>query len=132
MKYGEPVFDILYLLFAIISGCLHWVPDPMKRKNMNIKEAEMLFIELRDYLRQLDQKDLRIQTRNASDAVMYLSEDVSDEEKEEIIRLYYRYLYPSRGGLTDVVLWDSDFEKRIALNAPLERIGKKLAAICRN
>ena len=104
----------------------------MKRKNMNIKEAEMLFIELRDYLRQLDQKDLRIQTRNASDAVRYLSEAVSDEEKEEIIRLYYRYLYPPRGGLTDVVLWDNDFEKRIALNAPLERIGKKLAAICRN
>ena len=22
MKYGESVFDILYLLFAIISGCL--------------------------------------------------------------------------------------------------------------
>ena len=99
---------------------------------MNIKEAEMLFIELRDYLKQLDQKDLRIQTRNASDAVRYLSEAVSDEEKEEIIRLYYRYLYPPRGGLTDVVLWDSDFEKRIALNAPLESIGKKLAAICRN
>ena len=102
---------------------------------MNIKEAEMLFIELRDYLRQLDQKDLRIQTRNASDAVRYLSEAVSDEEKEEIIRLYYRYLYPPRGGLTDVVLWDSgdsDYEKRVTLNAPLERIGKKLAAICRN
>lgn len=100
--------------------------------NMNIKEAEMLFIELRDYLRQLDQKDLRIQTRNAFDAVRYLSEAASDEEKEEIVRLYYRYLYPQRGGLTDVVLWDSDFEKRIALNTPLERIGKKLAEICRN
>lgn len=98
---------------------------------MNIKEAEMLFIELRDYLVQLDQNDLRIQTRNASNAVKYPSEAASDEEKEEIIRLYYRYLYPPRGGLSDIVLWDSDYERRTALNAPLERIGKKLAAICR-
>lgn len=93
---------------------------------MEIKKAEMLFTELRDYLAKLGDRDLYIQMKNASDAVNYLGQADTDAEKKEIIKTFYRYLYPARGGLTDVVIWDNDFETRVALNEPLERIRKEL------
>jgi len=98
---------------------------------MDTKRAELLLTELRDYLRKLNDEDLYIQTRNVSEAVQYLEQSDTEEEKEQIIRTYFRYLYPARGGLSDVVIWDSDFATRVALNEPLERIRKELTAIVR-
>lgn len=94
---------------------------------MDTERAKALFIELRDHLRKQNSRDLDIQTRNAAKAVQYLEAASSKEEKEEIIKTYFRVLYPSgRGGLSDVVLWDEDYDTRVALNEPIDRIRKEL------
>ena len=39
----------------------------------------------------------------------------------------FRVQYPgNRGGLSDVVLWDEDYDPRVALNEPIDRIRKEL------
>ncbi len=96
---------------------------------MDTEKATALYTELWEHLKSLNDKSLKIQTSNANAAVRYLSAAVSDEEKEAIIRTYYDILFPARGGLSDVVLWDNDFQTRIALNEPLHRIQKELRKI---
>ena len=76
---------------------------------MDTEKATALYTELWEHLKSLNDKSLKIQTSNANAAVRYLSAAVSDEEKEAIIRTYYDILFPARGGLSDVVLWDNDF-----------------------
>ena len=94
---------------------------------MDTERAKALFIELRDHLRKQNSRDMDIQTRNAAKAVQYLEAASSEEEKEEIIKTYFRVLYPGgRGGLLDVVLWDEDYDTRVALNEPIDRIRKEL------
>ena len=96
---------------------------------MDTEKAAALFAELWEYLKSLNDRSLQIQTNNARAAVRYLAAAESAEEQEEIIRTYFRILFPSRGGLSDVVLWDNDFQTRIALNEPLHRIQKELRKI---
>ncbi len=117
-----------------IGNCLIPWADFLTAKGesnaMDTERAKLILVGLRDHLKAQDRKDLYFQTRNAGDAVRYLENASSDEEKEEIIRSYYRILFPSgRGGLSDVVLWDEDLETRIALNEPIENAGKELRRI---
>ena len=94
---------------------------------MDTERAKALFIELRDHLRKQNCRDLDIQAGNAAKTVQYLEAVSSEEEKEEIIKTYFRILYPGgRGGLSDVVLWDEDYDTRVALNEPIDRIRKEL------
>lgn len=96
---------------------------------MDTEKAAALFAELWEYLKSLNDRSLQIQTDNARAAVRYLAAAESAEEQEAIIRTYFRILFPSRGGLSDVVLWDNDIQTRIALNEPLHRIRKELRRI---
>ena len=99
---------------------------------MDTERAESLFGELRDHLKAQNMRSLNIQTRNADAAVRYLDAASSEDEKEEIIITCYRILYPGgRGGLSDLALWDEDNEVRLALNEPIQRIGKELGEIIR-
>ena len=94
---------------------------------MDTIRAKILFTELRDHLREYGGKDLKYQIKITEDAVNDLENGLTEEEKEKAVRKYYRYLWPGgRGGLSDVVLWDEDLEKRIALNEPLDRICREL------
>ncbi len=87
---------------------------------MDIEKAEALYKALWNHLLSLNDKDLTIQANNARDAVNALAAADNDDEKEEIIKAYYRILYPSgRGGLSDVVIWSEDYDSRIALNEPI-------------
>ena len=94
---------------------------------MDTIRAKILFTELRDHLREYGGKNLKYQTRITEDAVNDLADEFSEEEKEKAVREYFRCLWPGgRGGLSDVVLWDENLEKRIALNEPLARICREL------
>lgn len=95
--------------------------------DMDTERARSILIGLRDHLKAQKDENLYFQTRNACDAVRYLENASSDEEKEEIIRDYYRILFPGgRGGLSDTVLWDEDLETRKALNEPIVNAEKEL------
>lgn len=97
---------------------------------MDTGKAAALYTELWEHLKSLHDDSLSIQTNNAREAVRSLAAASSEGEKEEIIRTYYKILYPGgRGGLSDVVLWSEDIETRIALNEPLYRIEKELCAL---
>lgn len=99
----------------------------VEERKMDTEKAAALYMELWNHLKSLNQKSLSIQTNNAHEAVRVLAAAASEEEKEEIIRTYYRILYPGgRGGLSDVVLWSEDYETRLALNEPIHRIEKEL------
>lgn len=103
----------------------------MTEEIVDTKKAEALFTELKDCLVWLNKKNLQIQAQNASDAVRYLGSASSEKEKEEIIRSYYRYLFPAKGGLADIVIWDDDAVKRKAINRTVNRIKKELETICK-
>ena len=60
---------------------------------MDTERAESLFTQLWDHLKAQNMRSLDIQTRNAEEAVRSLEAASSEEEKEEIIRDYYRILY---------------------------------------
>ncbi len=95
----------------------------------DMKKAAELFTELRDYLVSLNDSGLYYQTRYACGAVRSLEAAEDAGEAEEIIRRAFRGLFPARGGLSDVVLWDGDQETRAAINEPLRRIEKELRTI---
>lgn len=94
---------------------------------MNTKRARSLFIELRDYLKAHSANGLKAQIKYAGDAVLALDAVSSEKEKEDVVKAYYRNLFPGgRGGLSDVILWDKEYSTRVALNEPIERIRKEL------
>ncbi|MCR4949795.1 MAG: hypothetical protein K6A40_00560 [Solobacterium sp.] len=97
---------------------------------MDTERAKAVFAELEKHLKAQQSRYLNTQIWNAGDAVRCLEQAASEEEKEEIVRQYYRYLFPGgRGGLSDVVLWDDDLKTRIALNAPIVNAEKELQRI---
>ena len=89
---------------------------------MDIERARELFAELQEYLWNHRTESLYHPYRHASDAVKCLSSGISEAEKAEAVRTYYRLLFPARGGLTDFGFWNEDFETRKALNEPVLRI----------
>ena len=101
-------------------------------KDMDIKRARELFAELKEYLWNNRSESLYHPYINASNAVKCLSMEISEAEKAEAVKTFYRLLFPARGGLTDIVLWDPDYEVRKALNEPITRIEKELYEIVRS
>ena len=95
----------------------------------DIQKATALYKELSEHLKSLEDGSIFHQTKNACEAVSCLENASSDVEKERLIRIYFRLLFPSRGGLSDIVIWDEDFEKRKALNEAIRSIEKELGKI---
>ncbi len=100
--------------------------------NRDLDKAKGLYMALSEHLKGLRKEELYYQTKNACDAVRYLEEAESAKEKEYIVKKYFNMLFPSRGGLSDIVIWDSDFKTRVSLNEPLNRIEKDLWDIIRS
>lgn len=88
-------------------------------------------MELRDYLElQNDNSVLNIYTL-VKNTVELLESNEADEFKTEYVLNVYKSLYTGRAGLTEYYIWDDDYEKRMKLNEPLERIRKALWEIMR-
>lgn len=89
---------------------------------MNLEVLRSLFAELRDYLElQNDKSILRIYNLVKNTAAV-LESDEPDSFKSEYVLSAYKLLYTGRAGLTEYNIWDDDYDKRVKMNEPLERI----------
>lgn len=89
---------------------------------MNLEVLRSLFAELRDYLElQNDKSILRIYNLVKNTAAV-LESDEPDSFKSEYVLNAYKLLYTGRAGLTEYNIWDDDYDKRVKMNEPLERI----------
>lgn len=89
---------------------------------MDLEALKKLFTELRDYLElQNDNSILNIR-KLVSNTVAVLESNESDSVKSEYVLDAYRTLYTGRAGLTEYYIWDNDYDNRMKLNEPLERI----------
>ena len=89
---------------------------------MDLEALKKLFTELRDYLElQNDNSILNIR-KLVNNTVAVLESNESDSVKSEYVLDAYRTLYTGRAGLTEYYIWDNDYDNRMKLNEPLERI----------
>ena len=89
---------------------------------MNFDALKKLFTELRDYLElQNDNSSVNIR-KLVNNTVVVLESDKSESFKSEYVLDAYKSLYTERAGLTEYYIWDNDYDKRMRLNEPLERI----------
>lgn len=93
---------------------------------MNLEVLKKLFTELRDYLElQNDNSILNIR-KLVKNTVAVLESDEVDSVKSEYVLDAYKSLYKGRADLTEYYIWDNDYDKRMKLNEPLERIRNDL------
>lgn len=58
--------------------------------------------------------------------VLVHNSDESEDFKSEYVLESYKTLYTGRAGLTEYYIWDNDYDTRMKLNEPLERIRNDL------
>lgn len=93
---------------------------------MNIEEMKQLFIELEDHLRKYGNNSILSSYKLVRSTIKFLESNESDEDKKDIIIYSYKMLYSEKGGLSEFCIWDNDYDKRVTLNEPLERIHSEL------
>ena len=96
---------------------------------MDLNRIKLLFTELNNY--QINQNDSTIESSKkiGENAVDNLENDEENNIKKKYIIEIYKLLYTGRGGLTEYYIWDNDYEIRMKLNEPLERIRNDLWSI---
>lgn len=93
---------------------------------MNFDIIKSLFLELRKCL-ELQNDNSIINIKKAVDnTIAVLESDETDDFKADYVVEVYKSLYTGRAGLTEYYIWDNDYEKRMKLNEPLERIRNDL------
>lgn len=89
---------------------------------MNFDALKKLFTELRDYLELQNDNSIVNIRKLVNNTVVVLESDKSESFKSEYVLDAYKSLYTGRTGLTEYYIWDNDYDKRMRLNEPLERI----------
>lgn len=89
---------------------------------MNFDALKKLFTELRDYLELQNDNSIVNIRKLVNNTVVVLESDKSESFKSEYVLDAYKSLYTGRVGLTEYYIWDNDYDKRMRLNEPLERI----------
>ena len=96
---------------------------------MNFDALKKLFTELRDYLELQNDNSIVNIRKLVNNTVVVLESDKSESFKSEYVLDAYKSLYTGRAGLTEYYIWDNDYDKRMRLNEPLERIRDDLLEI---
>lgn len=89
---------------------------------MNFDALKKLFTELRDYLELQNDNSIVNIRKLVNNTVVVLESDKSESFKSKYVLDAYKSLYTGRAGLTEYYIWDNDYDKRMRLNEPLERI----------
>lgn len=96
---------------------------------MDLNRIKLLFTELNNFLINYNDSSIASSKKMVGNAVDILESDESDDIKKKYIIEIYKLLYTGRGGLTEYYIWDNDYEIRMKLNEPLERIRNDLWSI---
>ncbi|MBQ8667899.1 MAG: hypothetical protein IJ079_00180 [Lachnospiraceae bacterium] len=99
------------------------------KHGMDFERIRLLFTELRDYIAKQEDMTSSYSLKQLRNIVMILESDMPDKEKQESVLSTYRSLYMGRAGLTEYYIWDDDYEIRLKLNEPLERVRSELWTI---
>ena len=97
-----------------------------KLNDGELNRINKLFTELRDFLEFYHDYSIRYSRRIVKETVELLDADESDYDKFQYVVQAYKALYTGRAGLTEYYIWDNDYDKRMKLNEPLDRIHHEL------
>lgn len=89
-------------------------------------ELRKIFLQLGKIVQMYGEKYYTIQLRIISDIIKCIDSGINKEEKTEYILNRYKVLYPSRGGLSEFYIHDDDFQTRLKLNEPLDKLQDNL------
>lgn len=95
-------------------------------------EIKKLLNELKKILDLYGDGSISIQYKIVNSIINIIDSDLDLTEKSRLVINNYRNLYPARGGLTEYYIKSDNYEERIKLNEPLERIGDLLWEIFKN
>lgn len=85
-------------------------------------ELRELFVQLGKIVQRYGEKYYTIQLEIISDIIKCIDSGINKEEKTEYIRNKYKALYPSRGGLSEFYIHNDDFQTRLKINEPLDKL----------
>lgn len=88
-----------------------------------------IFIKLGKMVQKYGQGCYEAQLRILSRVINCIDSYDDDCEKAAYIIKYYKVLFPSRGGLSEFYIHDEDFQTRLRLNEPLDKLREELWAI---
>lgn len=97
-----------------------------KLNDGELNRINKLFTELRDFLELYHDYSIRHSRRIVKETVELLDSDESDYDKFQYVVEAYKALYTGKTGLTEYHIWDNDYDKRMKLNEPLDRISDEL------
>ena len=98
---------------------------------MEYKKIVTLLKELELLLKKYGDNSIINSYRIVQNLIEILNSDATESEKKDFFIRGYNQLYPGKGGLSEFYVWDNDYEKRIEINAPFERIHDTLWEIVR-
>ena len=96
---------------------------------MDFERVRTLYCELLNFLLRHGTNAIRGCIPLITDAIDVLDSQESEEDKTMFLLRSYSALFRTRGGLSDFYVWDNDFETRLALNEPFDKIRDELWSI---
>lgn len=88
-----------------------------------------IFIKLGKIVQKYGQGCYEVQLKILSKIINCIDSDSGDSEKTVYIIKYYKVLFPSQGGLSEFYIHDEDFQIRLRLNEPLDKLREELWGI---
>ena len=102
---------------------------------MSESEFNILYDQLerlKDLIKVYGGKYYRIQYGIIENILDCIKSDLSCDDKEEYIIRNYQKLYPANGGLSDFYIKHDNYEERLKLNKPLDKINETIWGIIKN
>ena len=93
---------------------------------IDFESVRALYCELLEFLTRHETDAIRGCIPLICETIDMLASQDSEEDKTQSVLRSYAALFRTRGGLSEFYLWDDDFQKRLALNEPFEKIRDKL------
>lgn len=91
-----------------------------------LSELREVCIQLETIMQKHSGNYYKSQIKALYDIVNCIDSDDNEEKITKYIISRYKVLYPSHGGLNEFYIDNDDFEKRLKLNEPLDKLKERL------
>lgn len=104
--------------------------DEIMKKEMNLDRLLVLYRKLLSIIEKYGEEELNSQKSTVRDIVDFIG-DIDYREKEcendfQVIKKMHESMFPPRGGLSNFFIWSNDYDERIRLNDPLDKVRKEI------